>query len=99
MKYYAKIGIDNEVVQVAIISDDFSDNAGLQHMKDITNSDRWKQCDKTVGQGDTWDKTKNAFIKQQPFPSWVLNADNIWEAPVEKPADKDNWNEDKQEWE
>ena len=99
MKYYAKIGIDNEVVQVAIISDDFSDNAGLQHMKDITNSDRWKQCDKIVGQGDTWDKTKNAFIKQQPFPSWVLNADNIWEAPVEKPADKDNWNEDKQEWE
>ena len=99
MKYYAKIGIDNEVVQVAVLSDDFSDNAGLQHMKDITNSDRWKQCDKIVGQGDTWDKTKNAFIKQQPFPSWVLNADNIWESPVEKPADKDNWNEDKQEWE
>tara|TARA_R100001591_G_scaffold109728_1_gene120181 strand:- start:429 stop:728 length:300 start_codon:yes stop_codon:yes gene_type:complete len=99
MKYYAKIGIDNEVVQVVVLSDDFSDSAGLQHIKDITNSDHWKQCNETVGQGDTWDKTKNAFIKQQPFPSWVLNADNIWEAPVEKPADKDNWNEDKQEWE
>ena len=56
MKYYAKIGIDNEVVQVAVLSDDFSDNAGLQHIKDITNSDRWKQCDKIVGQGDTWDR-------------------------------------------
>ena len=99
MKYYAKIGIDNEVIQVAALSDDFSDNGGLQHMKDITNSDNWLICNDKVGNGDTWNKSKNAFIKAQPFPSWTLNADNIWVAPVEKPADKDNWNEDAQNWE
>ena len=99
MKTYAKIGIDNEVVQVAVLSDNFSDNAGLQFMKDTTNSDNWKSCDESVGKGDVWDKSKNAFIKEQPYPSWTLNADNVWEAPVEKPADKDNWNEDTQNWE
>ena len=25
--------------------------------------------------------------------------EGVWEAPVEKPADKDNWNEDTQNWE
>ena len=64
MKTYAKIGIDNEVVQVAVLSDDFSDNAGLQFMKDTTSSENWLICNESVGKGDVWDKSKNAFIKE-----------------------------------
>ena len=59
MKTYAKIGIDNEVVQVAVLSDDFSDNAGLQFMKDTTSSENWLICNESVGKGDVWDKSKN----------------------------------------
>ena len=27
------------------------------------------------------------FIKAKPFPSWVLNKENVWEAPVPMPTD------------
>ena len=95
MKTYAKIGIDNEVIQVAVLSDDFSDNAGLQFMKDTTGSENWLICNETVGKGDTWDKSKNAFIKAQPFPSWTLNKTTYqWEAPITDPGDDYYWNED-----
>ena len=101
MKTYAKIGIDNEVVQVAVLSDNFSDNAGLQFMKDTTNSDNWKSCDESVGKNDVWDKSKNAFIKEQPYPSWTLNNTScLWEAPIAYPSDgKDyEWDESSKSW-
>ena len=25
------------------------------------------------------------FIPRKPFPSWILNSDNVWEAPVSPP--------------
>lgn len=32
--------------------------------------------------GGTYDAVKDKFIKEQPYPSWVLNADDDWESPL-----------------
>ena len=52
--------------------------------------------------GGTWDGTK--FTLPKPYPSWVLNADNDWEAPVAYPeVDPENpkyyvWDESVTNW-
>ena len=44
------------------------------------------------------------FIKSKPYPSWVLNAYNVWEAPVASPEnDPENpvsytWDESTTSW-
>jgi len=44
------------------------------------------------------------FIQRKPYASWVLNADNVWEAPVAYPEfDEENpkyytWNESTVSW-
>lgn len=44
------------------------------------------------------------FISRKPYPSWVLNADNVWKAPVAQPEfDPENpvfytWDETTTSW-
>lgn len=54
-----------------------------------------------AGIGFTYDRTRDAFIPPQPFPSWVLDEDTcLWNAPVAMPIDGNQyyWNEDIQSW-
>ena len=54
-----------------------------------------------AGIGYSYDKTRDAFIPPQPYPSWVLNEDTcLWDAPVAYPDDGNRyqWNEDTQTW-
>ncbi len=56
-----------------------------------------------AGVGYTWDPDNNAFYAPQPYPSWSLNEDYIWEAPVPYPEDASpekiyTWDEENQEW-
>jgi hypothetical protein len=54
-----------------------------------------------AGIGYTYDKTRDAFIPPQPYPSWTLNEDTCrWECPVEYPTDGNiyTWNETDQQW-
>ena len=37
--------------------------------------------------GGTYDAGLDAFIAPQPYPSWTLDANAQWQAPVPKPAD------------
>lgn len=48
--------------------------------------------------GGTYENKK--FIPKKPFASWVLNADNVWEAPVEHPTDGKSylWDEPTTSW-
>ena len=50
-------------------------------------------------QNKSWDLFK-AEDAPSPFPSWVLNANNIWVSPVDKPNDGKlyTWNEDSKNW-
>ena len=54
-----------------------------------------------AGIGDTYDSTRDAFIPQKPFNSWILNEDTChWEAPITYPNDGKhyNWDEDNRQW-
>ena len=54
-----------------------------------------------AGAGDTYDTTRDAFIKPKPYPSWTLVEDTcLWEAPVAHPTDgKDyTWDEATLNW-
>jgi|TARA_B100001094_G_scaffold295017_1_gene316042 hypothetical protein len=54
-----------------------------------------------AGEGYTYDSSKDIFIGIKPFPSWVLNSDDDWEAPVTYPEDSKDykWNETTKAWE
>jgi hypothetical protein len=54
-----------------------------------------------AGIGMTYDKDRDAFIPQQPYPSWVLNDDTCeWDAPTPYPDDdkRYDWDEDTTSW-
>lgn len=54
--------------------------------------------------GGTYDRETDIWLPKKIYPSWVLNDDGKWEAPVPKPEDfnaetnKYIWNEQTQSW-
>jgi len=78
-----------------------------------TGGTAWKQTSynnnfrkQYAGIGDTFDASKNKFIKPKPFPSWSLDSNDDWEAPVTYPTVTEidseklfiNWDEANQKW-
>jgi len=54
-----------------------------------------------AGIGYTYDKTKDAFIAPQPYPSWLLDDDTCqWNSPVPMPDDGNgyDWDESTTSW-
>ena len=56
-----------------------------------------------AGIGYTYDSVKDKFINPSPFPSWVLDDNDDWTAPIPVPDDvKDGkqyeWHEDTKKW-
>lgn len=50
--------------------------------------------------GYTYRADIDAFVPPQPYPSWALNADAQWQAPIAMPTDGEmySWNEETQAW-
>ena len=82
----------------------------VPHSEDGT---AWKQTSynnnfrkQYAGIGDTFDSSKDKFIKPQPYPSWSLDSNDDWEAPVTYPTITEidsnivytSWDEDNQKW-
>ena len=53
-----------------------------------------------AGIGFTYHADADVFVQPQPFPSWSLDANYDWQAPIDYPADgKDYlWDEANQVW-
>jgi len=54
-----------------------------------------------AGIGDYFDENLDGFIKQSPYPSWVLNPlKGIYEPPIPIPSEDKSyeWNENTQTW-
>ena len=54
-----------------------------------------------AGIGYSYDEQRDAFIPQKTYNSWVLNEDTcLWEAPVPRPDDGENytWDEKELKW-
>ena len=60
----------------------FSEN-GVRWVQTSYNNNFRKQY---AGIGYTFDFAKDKFISPQPFPSWSLDADDDWQAPVAFPT-------------
>ena len=50
--------------------------------------------------GYTYEETADVFIAPKPYPSWSLDSNYDWQAPVERPADGKlySWDETNQVW-
>ena len=94
MANYAKLE-NNIVVNVVVAEQEWID----------TQTGTWYLVkDDTIPQhnaiiGAKYDSLNEVFIHPKPYPSWILNSNYIWEAPVSKPEDGwYTWDEQNQEW-
>ena len=55
-----------------------------------------------AGKGYTYDSAKDKFISPKPYPSWALDGNDDWQAPVTYPTDTADkyitWDEAGQQW-
>jgi hypothetical protein len=111
MAHFAKLGVGNIIIKVAVVSNDIAttEQAGVDFLNNLYGSrDVWKQTSYNknfrknyAGIGYTYDQTRDAFIPKKPYASWILNEDTcLWEAPVALPDTENryNWNETNQTW-
>jgi hypothetical protein len=110
MGHFAKV-LDGKVTQVIVAEPEFFDTfvdsspgawlatsyntVGNKHTKSGT-----PLRGNFAGVGFTYDAEKDVFFAPQPFPSWTLSADYLWEAPVAYPKDDKfyTWDESAQSW-
>tara|TARA_Y100000296_G_scaffold41866_1_gene48233 strand:- start:60 stop:431 length:372 start_codon:yes stop_codon:yes gene_type:complete len=103
MAHFAELDENNIVLRVCVV-----DNAYVpsdMHIDGETWCENfwggtWKQTSynhnfrkRYAGIGHTYDAAKDKFIEPQFHPSWSLDENDDWKAPVEYPADGDetNW--------
>jgi hypothetical protein len=49
--------------------------------------------------GGKYDAAKDKFLRQQPYPSWALDGDDEWQAPITRPnIIVPKWDEDNLRW-
>jgi hypothetical protein len=108
--------IGNKVNAVINVNDDVlldsdgneNESLGIEFLTNLYGYSNWVQCSKetgglrknSAGVGMVYDGDRDAFISQQPFPSWVLDEDTCrWEPPTPRPLDGTyGWNEDSESW-
>jgi hypothetical protein len=114
MAHFAKLDENNIVTQVVVVDNrDTADAFGVEKehigaafLEKILGG-TWKQTSYNAtfrknyaGMGYTYQADIDAFVAPKPFPSWLLNANAQWEAPVAMPQDGQmySWNEDSTGW-
>jgi len=117
MAHFAEINEENIVTQVIVVhnnellvGEDESEEKGIDFCESLFGHRNWVQTSYNsnirynfAGIGYTWDPDNNAFYAPQPYPSWSLNEDYIWEAPIPYPEDASEdkiytWDEENQKW-
>lgn len=113
MAHYAQLDGNNVVTQVIVIDNkDTADANGVE--KEYIGAaycerllgGTWKQTSYNgnirknyAGIGYTYREDIDAFIAPQPYPSWTLDANAQWQAPVVMPTDgMYSWDEASQSW-
>lgn len=109
MAHYAFLN-DNSIVTEVIVGIDETELIEGKSPEDWYSEFRGQKCVRTsyngnirynyAGIGYTYDPIDDAFISPQPFPSWILNSNKRWEAPLPYPQDDKMyvWNEETQSW-
>ena len=107
--------VDSIVERIIVVSDDdcgnavfpSSENIGQVFISNLGIDGLWLQTfsDNSVRKqeaqvGFSYDESADVFITPQPFPSWSLDENYDWQAPIDYPADgkKYSWDESNQAW-
>ena len=107
MAHFAEIDSNNKVLRVLVVPNEFEKDGHNYLANEIGLGGTWVQTSynanfggKYAGVGDTWDATADRFIAAQPYPSWKLDKDFNWQAPIACPTDGKNydWNESSKSW-
>jgi hypothetical protein len=101
MAHFAKIGLNNKVIEVLTVNNDVlkdsngieQESIGIDFLTKLTGWAIWKQTSfnknfrkNHAGIGYTYDEDRDAFIPPKPFNSWILNEDTcLWNSPVAMP--------------
>ena len=116
MAHFAKINEEKIVQQVIVVNNsdcgglEFpeSELIGQSFINSIGLTGTWKQTSYNsnfrknyAGIGYSFDESRDAFIPEKPYQSWVLNEDTCkWEAPSPYPTDglMYTWDEETTDW-
>lgn len=88
MKKFALLNENNVVINISVADENWDSTGWIEY------------TDKNCGIGYVYDSINKVFISPQPFPSWILNNDFIWQAPIVYPNDGNiyTWNEESLSW-
>ena len=90
MAHFAKLGIDNIVLEVLVIDNvdtmtpqgEEKEEIGVEFLRKLTGHETWKQTSYNrsfrknyAGIGYTYDSSRDAFIPPKPYASWILDED------------------------
>jgi hypothetical protein len=108
MASFAKIGLNNKVIEVLSVNNEVLKDAngieqesiGVDFLTKLTGYPIWKQTSYNgnfrknfAGIGMTYDEDRDVFIPKKPFSSWILNENTCqWESPVAYPTDGQRYN-------
>lgn len=109
MAHFAEIDENDIVLRVLVVGND-QEHRGQEFLADdLGLGGTWVQTSYNgnirknyAGIGMKFDRVRDAFIPEQPYPSWVLNEETcLWNAPTEMPVEEGKmftWDEDTTSW-
>ena len=122
MAHFAKLDENNVVLSVHVVNNDVitdengdeQESLGVAFLKGLHGDDtNWVQTSYNANVrgsyaaiGGTYNAEKDKFIVKAPYASWTLDENDVWQPPVDYPADYDAipalkgyiWNEDTTSW-
>lgn len=106
MAHFAKINDNNMVEEVLVIDNSLQSRGNDFLANELNLGGKWIQTSynnkfrkQFAGVGYFYDEINDVFISPQPFPSWTLNENFDWEAPIPRPEGINwYWHEDSHSW-
>ena len=115
MAHFARLNETNEVIRVHVLNNEVitdgdgveQEQLGIDFLTELYGAGNYKQTSynnnfrkQYAGKGYTYDAAKDKFIQPQPYPSWSLDENDDWQAPVAYPDDDKlyYWDEDITNW-
>jgi len=112
MAHFAELDNNKTVLRVIVVGNDDckdadgneSEAVGVAFCENLLGG-RWVQTSynhnirkQYAGIGFTYDADADVFVAPQPFPSWTLDENHDWQAPVPRPEGDYYWSEDDMAW-
>ena len=108
MAHYAFLDNNNIVTEVITGRNEDEVVEGISDWEEYYGNFRGQKCVRTsynnnirkqyANIGYTYDEAADVFVKPKPFPSWSLDSNYDWQAPVLKPEGESRWDESNLSW-